>query len=162
MTASNTTDQMREVLSGIQANLESISSEIDSAKCRYAKTLADYQSLERAVEIMEGIETRAEDATVPNDVDFSGARNLLERLQRIAERTGGIIIVRDVVDLLIRAGQSKAKRRSLESNIYKIIKENGSFSYIGPGRFHSTPLLDPGSNDSDPTDRREGGVKPMM
>ena len=69
-------------------------------------------------------------------VDFSGARNLEERLRIIADfDPSGIVRVTDAVDLILRSGVSKASRRSLSSSMYKTAERLKRLGMVKPGDF---------------------------
>ena len=68
-------------------------------------------------------------------VDFGRARNMEERLQCIAESSGGIVRVKDAVRILRESGASRAGTRSLTSAIHKILRESDNWVKIAPGTF---------------------------
>ena len=68
-------------------------------------------------------------------IDFTGARNLTQRLVRIAQAVEGPLDVRETAQCLIEHGLSKAKARNLRTHIINVLRDEPDFSKVGDGKY---------------------------
>ncbi len=68
-------------------------------------------------------------------IDFSGTRNLPQRLVRIAQAVDGPLDVRETAQCLIEHGLSKAKARNLRTHIISVLRDEPDFSKVGDGKY---------------------------
>ena len=76
-------------------------------------------------------------AALPINVD--GARNLLERIIRIAEATGGVIHTVRVAEYLVATGHSKSKVANLRAHVHDVCANSEFFIKNGKNFFKRLP-----------------------
>ena len=75
------------------------------------------------------------------DIDLTGATsNLLDRLLRIAEVTGGRLHTVETANWMVNQGHSSAKVKNLRSNIHHKLGGHEDFVKIAPNFFAYTPV----------------------
>ena len=74
------------------------------------------------------------------DIDFSGAKNLEERLVRIAKATmDGVVLCTQVRDILIETGELRSSRRNMRNAVQTLLSKHRDFQHIAPGAFRYLP-----------------------
>ena len=120
----------------VESELESLKASLATLQSEYELKLGTGQALDATIKWLESMEERMDSGRnpIPGDIEFDGARNLFDRLVRVAERTDGIIRPPQVADALIAAGQSTSKRRVLTSAVYRTLNEHkDDFQRMEPG-----------------------------
>ena len=117
-----------------------LGAKVESFKERYDNAKVDYDVIVRAIELLD-----MQDSDVPKelghkipsrDIDFTGARNLPERLERIACNNNGWINITKAAELLIEVKQSGSKKKNLRSMVYRVLAENSDeWEKTAPGTF---------------------------
>ena len=141
-------DDLRGFRADVESELDSLKTSLVELQSRYDVKLGTRQALDTTIQWLESLEERmdAERNPIPDDIDFDGARNVFERLVRVAERTDGVIKPPQVADALIAAGLSTSKRRVLASAVYRTLNEHkDDFQRIEPGVYryigsHKPPI----------------------
>ena len=128
-------------IADLKVRLARIQSEVVKTKSRLAELAEQERNLAGTIAYLESDEPIEVRAPSPDVVDFSGARNLEERLRIIADcDPSGIVRVTNAVDLILSSGVSKASRRSLSSSMYKTLNSSDEWEWLNPGIFR---LLQP-------------------
>ena len=129
-------------IADLKNKLALMQSEVEKTKSHLCKLLEQKKNLAGTITYLESEASLESEERVqvpvesPRNIDFSGARNLDERLKIIAEsETSGIIRVTNAVDLILRSGVSKASRRSLSSSMYKTLNSSDDWEWLSPGEF---------------------------
>ena len=113
-----------------------LEAEAESAKCLYEERLRECQQLSGTIAILERQEPKIKEALpTVGTIDFEGATNMVQRAERIAAHTDGVINATKAAELIIAAGVSKAKKRSLTSSLYKALIHSDDWERIAPGTF---------------------------
>lgn len=123
-------------IADLKVRLARIHSEVEKIKSRLTELAEQEQNLAGTIAYLESEEPIEVTTPSADVVDFSGARNLEERIRIIADfDPSGIVRVTDAVDLILRSGVSKASRRSLSSSMYKTLNASNDWEWLNPGIF---------------------------
>lgn len=79
------------------------------------------------------------EGSISVDVDLDGAKNLGERLVRIAIAAGQPINALAVAEYLIERGYSKAQSHNLRPHVYNTLNDHPDFEKVGKGTFQYVP-----------------------
>ena len=120
------------------ATAERARQQYEEARQRYEEASAGSAALGRVIAIMEARQpqpaARAAGPTA-SDIDFTGARNVVERLVRIADRSGGVINITKSAEIIIAAGLSRQRKENLRSSIYREVQGHPDWEKVSPGMF---------------------------
>ena len=114
--------------------------EVEEFKRRYDRARTDYDAVVRSLELLEMRITAIPQVQEPDisarDIDFTGTKNLRERLERIARKNNGLVNTTKAAVLLIEAKQSNSKKHNIRSVIHRILNEDAdTWKKIGPGTY---------------------------
>ena len=113
----------------------------EEARANYEEATANLAALERTIRFLE---TRRPPTATPakppvtaaNDIDFTNARNVKERLERIADKTNGVVNATRAAEILIEAGLSRSKKQDVRSTIHRTLQGYpDSWEKVAPGTF---------------------------
>lgn len=119
---------------------EKLGRNVDALKEQFDNALADYQSVVRTIQLLDSQSADVPQLPSPmpsaSEIDFTGARNLEERLERIAIHGNGHINITKAAECLIEAKQSNSKKNNLRSMILRTVTQYPErWPKVAPGTF---------------------------
>ena len=138
--ATDTITELQQVKVNVEAELETAKRDLEAAQSRYDEMQEQHQGLNSTIALLaklaRGREAAASTTEPVVNTDFTGARNMIQRLERIGDQTGGVIRLTQAAEILIEAGVTKAKKRTLVSSVYKALDRSDTWEKVKPGLFH--------------------------
>ena len=101
----------------------------------------------RVLERLEGVKVKEEQVYQDVIIDFTGTKNLGQRLSRIAEAVSGPLDAKTMALCLIQRGQSKAVLRNLHAHVLNELRDNPAFEKEPDGSYKYLSAVTPGSSN---------------
>ena len=137
-----TTESRRRIMTSELQKLVLLKSELDAevahARQRLEKATAELAAVTLTIGLLKSMGPMEEENTAyaSTNIDFSGTRNLKERLERIAQSSGGLVNTSKAADIIIDARQTRSKKANIRSTIHRTLTGNkDSWEKIAPGTF---------------------------
>ena len=131
MSSDPTMNRLLQLLGEIDQRLGAFDEETKRAR---AEIVRQRESVQETIGLISGDHQVSIAPGLP-EVDFSGAKNALERLQRIASAGDGTVNTTSAANQMIIAGASSAKKSNLVSTLYSAMSESPEWEKVAPGTF---------------------------
>ena len=115
-----------------------LDAEVELARQNYEQARDDAAALARAVDILKARkpESDSRPKITASEINFNGARNVRERLSRIADRSGGTVNITRGAEIIIEAGLSRSQKKDLRSTIHRTLQgDPDNWEKVKPGTF---------------------------
>ena len=117
-----------------------LNNDLKMARQHYDKLKVDHASVVRSLELIEvrgSNNCLKREPEIPiGDIDFTGTRNIQERLERIAKRNNGVVNTTKAGEILIAAKQTSSSKQNIRSIIHRTLNEyTDTWAKIGAGTF---------------------------
>ena len=140
MTVYHDIEDLHTAIVAMQRSLATLEGKRDLARSRYEELDVKCRDMGQAITGLQGemslLRRGAPDVDSLPAVDLTGCTNMGQRLHRIAMSMGGEVDISNVLDIIVGAGATNAKRGNIRSVVQRWIRAHaGDWEHVAPGTY---------------------------